>query len=112
MIRFYEFAKKGMIPHGYCSFVNNLRQPEVLCLQNYERLCPAYVMVYRLAPSEVDEGELQYVVECALEKILYLTLQGSGGTIGPSEPMQNDQTCFFSNIFLKIYNIINNNLKL
>jgi hypothetical protein len=21
--------------------------------------------------------------------------------IGPSEPMQNDQTCFFSNIFLK-----------
>jgi hypothetical protein len=27
-------------------------------------------------------------------------------TIGPSEPMQNDQTCFFSNIFLKFYNII------
>jgi hypothetical protein len=26
--------------------------------------------------------------------------------IGPSEPMQNDQTCFFSNIFLKFYNII------
>jgi hypothetical protein len=32
--------------------------------------------------------------------------------IGPSEPMQNDQTCFFSNIFLKFYNIIKNNLKL
>jgi hypothetical protein len=26
--------------------------------------------------------------------------------IGPSEPMQNDQRCFFSNIFLKSYNII------
>jgi hypothetical protein len=26
--------------------------------------------------------------------------------IGPSEPMQSDQTCFFSNIFLKFYNII------
>ncbi len=26
--------------------------------------------------------------------------------IGPSEPMQNDQTCFFSNIFLKFYKII------
>jgi hypothetical protein len=26
--------------------------------------------------------------------------------IGPSEPMQNNQTCFFSNIFLKFYNII------
>ncbi len=26
--------------------------------------------------------------------------------IGPSEPMQNDQTCFFSNNFLKFYNII------
>ncbi len=27
-------------------------------------------------------------------------------SIGPSEPMQNDQTCFFSNIFLNFYNII------
>ncbi len=30
--------------------------------------------------------------------------------IGPSEPMQNYQTCFFSNICLKFYNIIKNNL--
>ncbi len=26
--------------------------------------------------------------------------------IGPSEPMQNDQRCFFSNIYFKFYNII------
>jgi hypothetical protein len=26
--------------------------------------------------------------------------------IGPSEPMQNDQTSFFSDIFIKFYNII------
>jgi hypothetical protein len=26
--------------------------------------------------------------------------------IDPSEPMHNDQTCFFSNIFLNFYNII------
>ncbi len=31
---------------------------------------------------------------------------GRPSAIGPSEPMQNDQTCFFSNIFSKFYNII------
>jgi hypothetical protein len=66
--RFNEFAKSGMIPTGYGSFVDNLRQPSVLCLQEYERLCPAYVMIYRLALPEVDEGDLQYDVECALQK--------------------------------------------
>ncbi len=33
-------------------------------------------------------------------------LHNNAVIIGPSEPMQNDQTCFFSNIFLKFYNII------
>ncbi len=43
---------------------------------------------------------------------LPFTFSIASASIGPSEPMQNDQTCFFSNIFLKFYNIINNNLKL
>jgi hypothetical protein len=39
-------------------------------------------------------------------KVVWNHLAALPWSIGPSEPMQNDQTSFFSDIFLKFYNII------
>jgi hypothetical protein len=77
------FVGETTIPHGFGSFANNTRQPSVLCLQEYERLCPAYVLIYRMTPPRLDDGELQYDVECALEK--GLSPDTSGEWCWPSE---------------------------
>jgi hypothetical protein len=69
------------------------------------KLCPGVLSASQTSTkddSEADDvginGKALTFSTLATEQVTY--------SIGPSEPMQNDQTCFFSNIFLKFYNII------
>ena len=63
-------GRNGRIPQGYGAFADHVRRPEILCFQEYERLCPAYVLVCRMAPQEYDDSDEEYTydVKCALER--------------------------------------------
>ena len=62
-------GRNGRIPQGYSAFANHVQRPEILCFQEYERLCPAYVLVCRMTTPEYDsDEEYAYDVKCALER--------------------------------------------
>jgi hypothetical protein len=62
--------KRATLPQGCGAFVDIIYRPESLCFQEYERLCPAYVLVCRMTTPEYGESDEHYAyhVKCALER--------------------------------------------
>jgi hypothetical protein len=62
--------KRATLPQGCGAFVDIIYRPRSLCFQEYERLCPAYVLVCRMTTPEYGESDEHYAyhVKCALER--------------------------------------------